>query len=140
MLPVQSHCSWNGRMRPIRYRLSTLLILLTLIAFAISWVSWPWRSAEAYVNDHFRNRIEMENPFVEGSLEHSKFEKSKAQLLERERVRISNLKLIAHRRSVADIIAGRQTFDFGMVEFTICRGQLVSGPKPFFQSGARYYR
>ena len=131
----------EGNMIDMRYRLSTLLILLTLTVIATAWIGWPTRTAESFVDRHYRQDVSVTNPFREGTAEFQTFEEqSKPQLLQMELDHVSQLKIVPHNRSILEILAARQTFDFGTDEFTICRGAVVSGPTPFFDSGVRYYR
>ena len=128
-------------MKRVRYRITGLFGLAAVVAIGFSWVGWPERAALNFVDEHYRQQIEVQNPFREGTTEFSAFEeRSRLRLVRQKRQRIAKLRLVPHDRSLMDVLAGRRTFDFGMVEFTICRGSVVSGPTPFFDSVVRYDR
>ena len=118
-----------------------LSLLVVLVVVGHSWVGWPNRTAERFVDEHYRTNIDVPNPFRFGTAEFSTFEKKRRpQLIHEERQRVSEVNLVPHKRTLIDVMAGRQTFDFGMDEFTICRGDVASGPTPFFDSAVRFYR
>ena len=124
----------NSNLRKrLRYTARGLLALVAFVAFACFWVTWPKRTAEKFVVVYFRDLESNANPFREGTSEAAAFEANHEP-------RKRKLMLVSHKRTVADILLSRQTFDCDRHEFTICRGHLVSGPTQFWDSVARYYR
>jgi hypothetical protein len=97
------------------------------------WVTWPKRTAERFVVEYFRELDSHANPFREGTPEAVAFQ-------ETYKPPRRDLSLVSHRRSILDILAGRQTFDCQTHEFTVTRGAVVSGPTPYFESFGRFYR
>jgi hypothetical protein len=119
-------------MTRIRYRISLLFFLTTLVAICCSWVAWPKRTAENFVAEYRANGVSIENPYVKHAPEYAAFEKTISNRLERKRQLFANLKLVPHKRSWTDVLAGRQKFYFGIQELTVCRGTVVSRQREFF--------
>lgn len=102
--------SWS---RPrVRYSIRGLLAFFALFGVACFWMTWRKRIAETFVVDYFRELDSQANPFKEGTPEAAAFEQSY-------RSRGRDLSLVSHHRSIMDILAGRQTFDCEMHEFTV---------------------
>ena len=119
--------------RSFRYSVWGLFSLVAVVAVACGWITWPQRTADIFVANHFFADYEMVNPFQPGTVAAANFD-------QKTRSEPENYQLIPHRRSVVDLLLGRQGFDYGYEEFTVCRGVIVDGPKQFFQSVVRYYR
>ncbi len=116
-----------------RFSVSGLLALTAFAAVGCFWLTWPKRTAERFVIEYFRELDSNTNPFRAGTPEAAAFEQNFQP-------RKRDLTLASHQRSMLDVLLGRQTFDCESHEFTICRGNVVSGPYYYFESAIRYYR
>ena len=122
-----------------------MFMLIAMAAFVIFWVAWPRHAAIRFLVDRHNAPIEIANPFRAGTSEALDYERTKKPLIiqriqrsQSRGLRLENL--ISHERTATDILLARQTFDFEMSSFTICRGEVVWGPKCFLDhAGGRSY-
>lgn len=119
-----------------RFTLKSLLFAVTLAAFACFWVAWPKQTAIAFLieRDAKHKAAGVRNPFRNRTPEFFDFETNRKPMLSKQlRERELDLTgLTPHDRNMMDFLLARQTFDYGMVSLTVCRGRVACRPRSFF--------
>ena len=127
----------------VRFTVRGLLVLIALVASACFWITWPKRAALDFLVARHAKRMDVQNPYQAGTPEAVDFEKNRKPIIvrQRQKQKLNIEKLVPHKRTITDLLLSRQSFDFEMSCFTICRGKVVWGPRQFWSfPGGRSYR
>lgn len=120
--------------RMARFRLQTLLLAVTAVAFACWWIVWPGATAERFVS-RCASTAEPDAEFLNVAAPNDYL----AEFHKMVHRNPASVRLEYHDRSAGDILFGRRTCvatgEQGRYRFWVARGKIVSGPSPAFIYG-----